>query len=192
MRIAFAFHLDKAIAAMVHLLERLGPTEKVKLMKLIYIADRDHFIRHGYPITGSHQVAMDYGPVSSQCLGALDGVPQDEAEFVFRAIHIENNIVSLKPRETEVTALTPQEIRTLDDVVMRYGSTPTWELVRQTHEFPEYAEVFAEGTSTRITYEAMLKHYGGDQGYRHNRPVISEAIQSRMSPPFTPGTDADL
>lgn len=191
MRIAFPFNLDKAIQSIAYLISRLGPIEKVKLMKLVYIADRNHFIRFGHPITGSNQVAMDYGPVPSPCLAALDGEGSNP-DAVFQALHIENVTVSLHGNAPDLSSLDDQDRATLDQVVLQFGRAPAWDLVKHTHKFPEYEEVYVQGTSTPITYEAMLRHYGGDQGYRYNRPVVSEAMQTHMMSPFRPNSDADL
>ncbi len=75
MRIAFHFNPDKAVQAIGYILSALGGTmEKVKLTKLLYLADRQFFIERGVSITGDRLVAMPYGPVPSGCLDLLSGV----------------------------------------------------------------------------------------------------------------------
>src|SRR5947209_5839301 len=96
MEMRFPFNLDKAIQVVAHLLSRLGTTDKVKLMKLVYLADREHFIRHGYPITGDQPYAMPHGPVPSATLDAVDGQTPGAQERVFRFIHVDDYRVSIR------------------------------------------------------------------------------------------------
>ncbi|MCK4275964.1 MAG: SocA family protein, partial [Phycisphaerae bacterium] len=61
--IQFKWRPDKAIQATAYLVGKLGKVDKIKLIKLLYIADRDHFLQHGAPITGDDQYALNKGPV---------------------------------------------------------------------------------------------------------------------------------
>jgi hypothetical protein len=67
-----------------------------------------------------------------------------------------------------------------------------WDLVNHTHQFPEYKEVYVEGTSKTITYESLLRHYKQGDGFRHGRPVVSETTLHHMTFPFVAQSDADL
>lgn len=189
--IRFRFNLDKALHAMAYVVDRLGAVDKVKLMKLIYLADRDHFLKHGYPVTGDRQCAMPHGPVPSSCLAALNGESWPKPNAAFEYLHIDDNRVMLKAKPKD-DWLTTEEKQTLEGVLAAYGGTSTWRLRDQTHKLPEYKEVYVEGTSTTIPYELMLKLYKDESGFRHNRPVITEATLERMAFPFTANRDADL
>ena len=45
-----------------------GHTKYLKLMKLLYLADRESMKRHGHPISGDRYVSMEHGPVLSHTL----------------------------------------------------------------------------------------------------------------------------
>src|SRR5262249_47985983 len=96
MRINFQFDLVKAVQVIAYLASRLGGVEKVKLLKLLYIADREHFLKHGYPITGDRQFAMPWGPVPSACLDALNGQSWPAPDDVFEFLHVVDNLVTVK------------------------------------------------------------------------------------------------
>ena len=115
MAIHFQFDPAKAMQMIGYVVARVGPVDKVALTKQLYIAERDHFIKHGYPITGDRLYAMPRGPV-----------PSDR-----------------------------------------------------------------EDTSTPIPYELILQFYGGDCGFRLNRPVVSPAMAAHMVYPFR-GSEPDL
>src|SRR3990172_8253669 len=94
MKIQYQFNVDKAIATMVIFLRRLGSLDKLKLVKLLYLADRDCFLKHGHPITGDTPVAMDHGPVPSACLDVLNcDIPSQAFSF----LHINDTEVRLDP-----------------------------------------------------------------------------------------------
>ncbi len=191
MRIEFPFNFEKAAGAMAYIVGRLHAVDKVKLMKLLYIADRTHFLTAGHPITGSRQVAMDKGPLPTTCLDVLDGQWGREPDAVFRFIHLDNYSVTLRD-DSATAALDAVERQTLDKTLASFGSTPTWDLVNQTHRFPEFEAVYVVGTSRTISYESLLRLYGGPERFRFGRPVVTEAMSVAMECPFTPNADADL
>ncbi|MBI4569884.1 MAG: SocA family protein [Planctomycetes bacterium] len=193
MRIRFQFDPKKAIACMVDILRRSGgECDKVKLMKLLYLADREHFLREGYPITGDSQVAMKHGPVPSNCLDLLDGQVQEWREAVVSRIQTDDYHVRLRPEAvTNDPALTDSERRALDDVFFTHGAKETWSLVDETHRFPEFQEACLKDTSAPIPYETILKHHGGEDRFRHGRAVISHVTMRHMVSPFRV-TETDL
>src|SRR5580693_8314582 len=96
MSLAYQFNLEKAVQAMAFFVDQLAPVDKIKLVKLIYLADRDHFIHVGTPITGDRQVAMPYGPVPSATLDAINGLVCSAEETVFRYLAVKNNQITLR------------------------------------------------------------------------------------------------
>ena len=53
------------------LLDRKMP--HLKLMKLLYLSDREAVRAFGWPISGDRLVSMPHGPVLSQTLNLMDG-----------------------------------------------------------------------------------------------------------------------
>src|SRR5690554_5647220 len=65
-RIHFNFDLKKATQALNWLAVKSGGRiNKLKALKLIYLADRYHLRKYGRLITNDSYFAMDYGPVPS-------------------------------------------------------------------------------------------------------------------------------
>ena len=182
MVIRYEFNLDKAIAAMLYLVHRAGSIGKVKLMKLLYLADRNHFLQHGAPITGDDQYAMPLGPVPSASLNALNADARG-SEKVFEYLHVDDYTVMAKVPLSSID-LTDEETATLDEVFDQYGSITTWQLVDLTHELPEYVDANVPGSSTPIPYELILKHHGSEQQYSKNRAVISPQMAVHLESPF--------
>jgi len=187
--IVFDFCRDKAIGAMAYLAKRLSQVDKAKLLKLLYFADRDHFLSSGRPITGATQCAMPWGPLPSECLDLLNGLTSDEALFEFISL-TNNRITPTNAVDSGIANLSSDEIEELDRVLEAYGDWDTWKLVNHTHSLPEYRDTYVEGTSTPIPYEVMLKHYAPDR-MLFSRPVVSPLTAAHMRSPF-PRAEPDL
>lgn len=190
MTIRFNFDAHKAVAAMAYLVSRLEgqKTDKVKLMKLLYLADRDHFLQEGHPITGDDQYAMPYGPAPSSSLNVLCGQFAPEQAPIFDYLQTRDYEVSFK-KLPQPLGLADAERQTLDTTIKKYGAINTWSLSDFTHGLDEYQQVFRPGHSTRIPYELLLKIYSSGRLYRHGRPVITPAMAANMSCPFARSED---
>jgi hypothetical protein len=186
--IQFQFNLDKAMQVLAYLLGRIGTTDKVKLIKLAYLADREHFIAKGFPISGDRQCAMDWGPVPSFTLGAINGEIPGSQQRVFAYIHLDDVKVSVRNSPGDAM-LTNSDREILDRVIHEHGSKNTWALVRETHKLPEYVEAYVEGTSRPIPYESISRVSGNENRYRRDRPVISREAAAEMVCPFPSGAD---
>ena len=181
--IRFTWQPAKAIAAAAYIIGQLVQVDKIKLVKMLYIADRDHFLQHGYPITGDAQYALPKGPAPTTTLDMLDGDLR-ESENCFRCIHLDDVVFSLR-QDANPIALEKTELDVLNHVIREHGHKNKWALKDETHDYPEYAAVYREGTSTRIPYEVILECYPGDGSrFRKGRPVMSEGTISKMDCPF--------
>ena len=182
----FKYDLAKATRLIAYILDRLGPLDKVKLAKLLYIAERDHFLRHGRPIVGDDAYAMRWGPVLSKTLDALNGQLAHGGRL-FESVCVHNNTVSLA-RRPEEPLLESSERAVAEDVLQEYGDLPSWGLVRRTHRFPEYRATYQEGTSTPIPYETILRAHEQGDGRRHRlgRAVVSRDMRRALACPLEP------
>ena len=184
MKIQYQFNVDKAIATMVIFLRRLGSLDKLKLLKLLYLADRDCFLKYGHPITGDTPVAMDHGPVPSACLDVLNGeIPSQ----VFSFLHVRDNEISLEPNPSRMRSeeFTPEETDVIEQTLKTYGPMSTSQLYRLVHDLPEYKDSHNPGTSTPIPFAKILQHYGTEDQFRHGRPVITREMRRHLLCPFT-------
>src|SRR5438552_3980832 len=71
----FLFHFKKALQATAVLLgyERGRRMSYMRLLKLLYVADRESLGRTGRPITGDRAVAMKRGPVLNRVYDLIRG-----------------------------------------------------------------------------------------------------------------------
>jgi uncharacterized phage-associated protein len=189
MPLTYQFNLEKAVQAAAFIVDRIGEVEKIKLIKLIYLADREHFIRTGAPITGDRQVAMPFGPVPSSTLDVINGQVSGADELVFRFLNVRNNKIRLH-KSPGKAAISADEIETLTRVLKTHGKKAPWALANETHRLPEYIACYVEGTSTTIPYETIAQVSGDNRRFRHDRVVLPfEALASMKQ---TIGSGSDL
>jgi len=156
----FHFGTKKIVEAAATLL-RSDPCHRMsymRLLKLLYIADRESLRETGRPIVGTRPVAMDYGPVHSEALDLVNGEHWDEAvwsEFMRR-----DGYEAELTKDPGVLALSRYEIEKLTETAARYQDTSDWELVEVTHAFPEWVKNHQPGTSTTIPFEHILEAVG--------------------------------
>jgi uncharacterized phage-associated protein len=134
----FAFKFDKAVQAVAYLLRRELSREMnyMRLLKILYIADRESIRETGRPITGDRVAAMKQGPVLSELLDLIKGIHLrfgDWERFIQRDAY---NVRLVG--EPGLANLSRFEIETLERVAEKHRSQDEWEMVEFTHTFPEW------------------------------------------------------
>jgi len=146
----------------------------IKLMKLLYITDRESLQQLGHPVTYDTYVSMDNGPVLSHTLNLMNGMVQDHAGIWDAMIsdRNDNKIAISDDCEVSYDSLSEAELGIADQVFKKYGHVPRFDLVKITHTFPEWQN--PEGSVLNISHEDILKATDLDDGQ-------IEAILSELS-----------
>jgi len=153
------------IAQAAAVLLKTEPTKRMgrlRLLKLLYIADRESLTERARPITGDTPVAMDHGPVLSQTYNLIKGTdyasPQWQAFFRSEGRDIE--LIA----EPGVGELSRYEITKLQDVALRLSECDDWNVAELTHAFPEWIKNKPEkGSSKPIPLDDLLAATGHAQ-----------------------------
>jgi len=155
----FRFNFDKALQASAVLLSLDGDRmERIRLLKLLYIADRELLAETGRTITGDRAVAMKHGPVLSQVYDLMKGVASRAGEWNLY-VHSVNHAVELK-KDPGRGELSRGELEKLAEVTDRFRDVDDWSLAETTHDFPEWSRHFIDGTSTSIPWRDVLAAQG--------------------------------
>jgi uncharacterized phage-associated protein len=133
------FEPEKAIQAAAVVLKATFPhrMSRLRLLKLLYIANRENIARAGRSIVADAVAAMDHGPVLSTLYDCIKGGHA-------AALRWEQFIQRSGPRDLELVAepgvglLSRVEIELLQKVVEENECLDDWELVRVTHGFQEW------------------------------------------------------
>jgi len=113
--------------------------DKLKALKLVYLADRYHLRKYGRLITNDSYFAMEYGPVASSVkdltqFNCLSHKEEKYAEKFISPSNKEHHFISRADIEKEVFSET--DLEALNFVRENYGHLR--DLVGLTHKFPEW------------------------------------------------------
>lgn len=157
------FREDKAAQAAALFLKHRGASlscqkmSHLKLMKLLYLAEREALIRWRRPIIFDSYVSMDKGPVLSQTLNLLHGESETSGIWGETISSPTDNEVSLI-RDPGTNSLSEAEELLIKEIFHEYGRMSRWEICDKTHELPEWEN--PEGSSIPIEYRDILKGAG--------------------------------
>lgn len=168
------FRQERATQAAARLLKlRGGRMSYMKLLKLLYLADRKALLEHGRPITFDRYVSMDRGPVLSQTYNLIveeddPGNPTYWRQFISPPVGWE---VELR-KDAPTTELSRAQERVLDETFVQFGKMSRWELVRVTHMLPEWTD--PRGSAVPIDIDEILRAGGMSEADR-------EGVEERLA-----------
>ena len=157
------FSQRKVAQMAAHLLDRgRGRMNYLKLMKLLYLADRESMKRHGQPISGDRYVSMDHGPVLSQTLNLINGAvrPQERGwnHWIADKAGYEVSLRRKAPRDA-LDELSDADLDVLDAIYAKFRRMDQWKLRDYTHRYcPEWTD--PEGSSVPIEYVDIFRALG--------------------------------
>jgi len=128
----FPVNEKKATQATARIIEASGgPTDYLRLMKLIYLSDRESILRRGIPIVGGHYYSMRNGPTIGEVMNFVNRRNAEQwAETISPRF---GNEVRLQDRPS-FESLSKSEMEILDLTVAQHAHRATDELVDWCHE----------------------------------------------------------
>lgn len=156
-----------------------GSIAVLKLVKLIYLSDRESMARSGFPITNDRHVSMPHGPANSLTLNFIDGnlEAKDWSDLIADR---EGNMVGLARAysDADTDELSDAEIDAMEHVWAVFGPMDKFEIRNWTHEnCPEWED--PSGSSTPIPLERTLRFLGVENASKFAKRVeASRALRS--------------
>ena len=150
----------KATQMAAWLLEKTagGRMKYLKLIKLLYITDREALTKWGQPLTGDSYFSLPHGPVVSRIQNLITDDPEFSASTYWcDYIRREDYDVALSS-SPGIDLLSKAEITLLEEIFDRFGRMSRWHLRDLTHEFPEWHD--PEGSCLPISYQEILAAVG--------------------------------
>lgn len=147
----------------------------IKLMKLLYLADRLSMERYDVPMSDDAQCNMRNGPILSATLDLMNGNRPSEVWSSFVS-PIHNNEVTLQRNFAwdELDELSRADLKILDEVFEKFGRMGRWALVDYVHTLPEWEN--PGNTSRPIDTEVTFKSFGLNPAQAHEKV---EMLQTR-------------
>jgi uncharacterized phage-associated protein len=153
--------LKTAQAAAVLLKEEGGKMTRLRLLKLLYIADRESIAETLRPITGDDVVAMDHGPVLSRTYQLIRR-EAGSANFVWNKYIAQegarDHVLINDPGDSQLSEYETSKLRAIS--ALRRGMTD-YEIADETHRFPEWIRNQPpEGGKEQISLHDLLDALG--------------------------------
>ena len=147
--IRFPYDREKAWQAILWFAGKHGGSiDLLKLVKLLFYADREHLVRYGRPITGGTYRALPLGPVASDVLDDLKASATRSMPFKRDGADPKHPVVHAVGKVDE-TALSESDFEVLEDVNREFGHIDQIRLYKMTHETKAYKKNFKEGHASK-------------------------------------------
>lgn len=140
--------------------------DKIKILKLVYLADKYHLLMYGRTITNDRYYAMDYGPVASTAKDVLSfnqgALSDNELNYAKKLLRKDGEFsFSANNGDEELDLLSETDQEAIDKIVEKFGNIEGWKLSELTHQYPEWSNrrhLFANGRTLRdeIKIEELL------------------------------------
>lgn len=126
-----------------------GQINKMKAIKLIYLADRYHIRKYGRPVIGDTYWAMKLGPVGSYTLNVANlseaNLDRDclryAREYVGHPRNDSKNQEMLSKKEVDMEVFSQSDIEAFEKIYQEFGDKDQFELARViTHRYPEWSK----------------------------------------------------
>lgn len=135
------FREDKATQVAAKLLQLGGGRMNLmKLVKLVYLADREALVRYSRPITMDDLCSLEHGPIVSNTLNLINAEPDPENPRYWHQFISERRadyeVRLLKEPATDQLSRVEEEV--IGDVYKKYGHMDKWAIRNFTHTLPEW------------------------------------------------------
>ncbi len=140
-----SFNYEKVLQAVAYL-QKINPdnTGYLKIVKLIYLADRYHLRYYGCTFTNDKFVAMRNGPAGSNTANVvglnLDFLDTHEIEEIEKVLKRDNNTIQVTLEQNDL--LSKSAIKALEFANSNFGNISLGDLIELAHEYPEWKRHF--------------------------------------------------
>jgi uncharacterized phage-associated protein len=146
------------------LARRGGRMAYIKLMKLLYLADRESMDRYGAPMSHDSHVSMPQGPVLSATLNLITGQIQSDAwqSWIASEADFEVSLRRDVGNAEVLDELSDADLEIMEHIWGQFGHMKRWELVQYTHDhLPEWVD--PGRSSSPINPRAVFKALGREE-----------------------------
>lgn len=152
-----------------------GKIEKMKLAKLMYLAEREHLNRFDRPMTMDEFYSLPHGPICTSSLNGIDG-KFDSKEWERVKAHGRDRVHGKVVSRDDLDEVTNAELKVLETVWDKFGAMSANQVRAWTHaseNCPEYVET--QKSRLPITYEDVLRALGKENA----REISVEIAEAR-------------
>ena len=119
-----------------------GVLNRMKAVKLAYLADRYHLRKFGRPLAVDSYYGMKLGPVGTLAKDLVDSDKEfleDEArQYATKFLSVEGEYEYKSLRDVDRDLFSASDVEALDFAISNFGHLDQWQLADLTHVFPEW------------------------------------------------------
>jgi uncharacterized phage-associated protein len=151
------FNIEKIIQVLAYIqrrIEKEDSYDKLKLLKLLFLADRCHLREYVSLISHDKYYAFRNGPTASKTLNVINhytdliDCTEEELELLNKVEILDNNNRIIKENNTD--CMSEVEMRVIERICNTFGEFDNKALIEITHDYPEwkrYKRFFLNGYS---------------------------------------------
>ena len=166
----------KAVQIAAQLIRLAGGRENyTKLIKLIYIADREAISRWGHPLTWDEYWSLKQGPVVSGIMDRIRGTVRSQQATLWEQHIRTDNYSVIIVADPGTCRLSEEEIALLEQIAEDFKDYDWRAMINYVHGLPEYKEPESENGRKPIYYSDILKAVGVKAGEKQLESEMSLA-----------------
>ena len=120
---------------LLYILSKTGVVDYYHLMKILYLAERQHLAKWGEKITTDDYYALPHGPVPTRIYDSLKAVKDGKGGFLSDVVSVDGNSPNVTPlREPDMNYLSKSEVDALDNAIAKNIVKSFQELEQMTHD----------------------------------------------------------
>lgn len=140
-----------------------GRIAVLKLIKLMYLADRESLDQHGDPITFDAMYSLKEGPILSRTLDFVNGIEESSPggwdDWIADRDNREVEVKNTNFQRAQLDELSDADIEVLESVWEKFGHMNKWEIRDYTHDHcPEWKD--PQGGRLPLPYRDVLQALG--------------------------------
>ncbi|QBY02346.1 DUF4065 domain-containing protein [Rhodophyticola sp. CCM32] len=139
-----------------------GSINVLKVVKLVYLADRESVRTRGHPIQDEARVSMPHGPVNSVTLNYLNGAYRDDggwSEYLRDRANNDVGVVQKDLTTDHLSSLSEGDLEMLESTWDQFGHFDRFDLADWTHNhIAEWQD--PNGSSTPIPLDRIMTAVG--------------------------------
>lgn len=150
-RISFPFKKEKVLECILYLAGKGLDLTTYRVVKLLYLADREHLREFGRPTSFDRYVAMKNGPVASFAYDVMkghksSGISTDDLPFLL-VKRGDLNYAEAPKRGINRKLFSRSDLHVLDETCKQYGDWTFKQLYDLTHKHEAYDKVWSNKIS---------------------------------------------
>jgi uncharacterized phage-associated protein len=147
-----SFNIEKIIQVLAYIQKRIDCRDKLKLIKLLFFADRYHLRKYVSFISFDIYYALQNGPAASKTLNVINhynelgSYSDDDLKLLKKIKIINNNDRMIKESNTDY--MSKVEMDVIEHICDIFGKFDLSTLIEITHDYPEwkrYKNLFSNG-----------------------------------------------